>query len=103
METSQNSKSTASEPLVSDGAIIDLPEERYKPRPSRSRSARVIEEEPIDYSIRPEKAARLRAKRNKTSGESTGRVISPSSEKLERICIMGFSPSRAMKALDEAV
>lgn len=102
METSQNSKSTASEPLVSDGAIIDLPEERYKPRPSRSRSARVIEEEPIDYSIRPEKAARLRAKRNKTSGESIGRVISSSSEKLERICIMGFSPSRAMKALDEA-
>ena len=102
MATSQNSKSTASEPLVSDDAIIGLPEERYKPRPSRSRSARVIEEEPIDYSIRPEKAAKLRAKRNKTSGESIGRVISSHSEKLERICIMGFSPSRAMKALEEA-
>lgn len=102
MEAPKNSKSTASEPLVSDDAIIGLPEERYKPRPSRSRSARVIEEEPIDYSIRPEKAARLRAKRNKTSGESTGRVISSSSEKLERICIMGFSPSRATKALEEA-
>lgn len=101
METSQNSKSTASEPLAFDGAIIGLPKERYKPRPSRSRSARVIEE-PIDYSIRPERAARLRAKRNKTSGESIGRVISSSSEKLERICIMGFSPSQAMKALEEA-
>ena len=102
METSQNSKSTASKPLASDDALIGLPEERYKPRPSRSRSARVIEEEPIDYSIRPEKAARLRAKRNKTSGELIGRIISSPSEKLERICIMGFSPSRAMKALEEA-
>ena len=102
METSQNSKSTASEPLAFDDALIGLPEERYKPRPSRSRSARVIEEEPIDYSIRPEKAARLRAKRNKTSGDLIGRIISSPSEKLERICIMGFSPSRAIKALEEA-
>lgn len=102
MKASKNREALISGSLVFDDAIVGLPGERYKPRPSRSRSARVIEQEPIDYSIRPEKAAKLRAKRDKAFGESVVRVVPSSPEKLETICAMGFSPSRARKALEEA-
>ncbi|KAK8219176.1 hypothetical protein M8818_000908 [Zalaria obscura] len=49
----------------SDDVNVGLPKEMYKPRPSRSRSAQV-ELEPIDYSVRPERTARI--KRAKTEG-----------------------------------
>ncbi|KAI6905346.1 hypothetical protein KC355_g18999, partial [Hortaea werneckii] len=48
----------------SDDIAVGLPKERYKPRPSKRRST-AIHDEPVDYSVRPEKAAKL--KRNKTS------------------------------------
>jgi hypothetical protein len=55
----------SSEPLNSDDIAVGLPKERYKPRPSRRRATETTEE-PIDYSVVPEKAAR--AKRSKTIG-----------------------------------
>lgn len=53
----------------SDDYLIGLPRENYKPRPSRSRSERVVLEEPTDYSVRPEKAA-AKPKRAKTISHS---------------------------------
>ena len=55
----------SSEPLNSDDRAIGLPKERYQPRLSRRRATQVVEE-PIDYSIIPEKAAKV--KRTKTAG-----------------------------------
>ncbi|RMZ16063.1 hypothetical protein D0860_01271 [Hortaea werneckii] len=55
------------DPPNSDDIAVGLPKERYIPRPSKRRST-VIHEEPVDYSVRPEKAAKL--KRNKTSNAS---------------------------------
>lgn len=60
----------SSEPLNSDDIAIGLPKERYKPRPSRRRATDVTEE-PIDFSVIPERAAR--SKRAKTTG---GGVVS---------------------------
>ena len=58
----------SSEPLNSDDKAIGLPKERYQPRPSRRRATQVSEE-PIDYSIRPEQAAKV--KRTKSTGAKT--------------------------------
>ncbi|OCK86459.1 hypothetical protein K432DRAFT_438546 [Lepidopterella palustris CBS 459.81] len=93
-------QATASQSLESDDIAVDFPKENYKPRPSRSRSTRIIEDEPIDYSIRPERAARVRAKRSNTVGGSIGRLVPSSSEKIVRICAMGFSSSQARHALE---
>lgn len=57
----------SSEPLNSDDIAVGLPKERYVPRPSRRRATSVLEE-PIDYSLIPEKAAK--SKRSKTMGSS---------------------------------
>jgi hypothetical protein len=57
----------SSEPLNSDDIAVGLPKERYVPRPSRRRATSVLEE-PIDYSVVPEKAAK--SKRSKTMGSS---------------------------------
>lgn len=54
----------ASEPLNSDDIAVGLPKERYQPRPSKRRATQAAEA-PIDYSIRPEKAAK--SKRSKTT------------------------------------
>lgn len=54
-----------SEPLKSEDRAVGLPKERYQPRPSKRRATHVIEEL-IDYSVRPEKAAK--AKRTKSAG-----------------------------------
>jgi hypothetical protein len=53
-----------SDPLNSDDKAVGLPKERYQPRPSRRRATQIVEE-PIDYSVRPEKAAKT--KRTKTT------------------------------------
>ena len=53
----------ASDPLNSDDKAIGMPKERYQPRPSRRRATGIVEE-PIDFSVRPEKAAKT--KRTKT-------------------------------------
>ncbi|KAI7192665.1 hypothetical protein KC363_g3207 [Hortaea werneckii] len=55
------------DPPNSDDIAVGLPKERYKPRPSKRRST-AIHDEPVDYSVRPEKAAKI--KRNKTSNAS---------------------------------
>ncbi|KAI6860797.1 hypothetical protein D0864_15263 [Hortaea werneckii] len=55
------------DPPNSDDIAVGLPKERYIPRPSKRR-ATAIHDEPVDYSVRPEKAAKL--KRNKTSNAS---------------------------------
>ncbi|KAK4544406.1 hypothetical protein LTR36_004297 [Oleoguttula mirabilis] len=49
----------ATDPLNSDDIAVGLPKERYKPRLSRRRATQ-IDEEPIDFSVRPEKAAKLK-------------------------------------------
>ena len=56
------------DPLNSEDAAIGLPKELYKPRLNRRR-ATDITEEPIDFSVRPEKAAKV--KRTKTTQAST--------------------------------
>lgn len=53
-----------SEPLNSDDKAIGLPKERYQPRPSRRRATQ-IPDEPVDLSVRPEKAGKV--KRTKTT------------------------------------
>ncbi|KAI7282162.1 hypothetical protein KC345_g3667 [Hortaea werneckii] len=55
------------DPPNSDDIAVGLPKERYVPRPSKRRST-ATHDEPVDYSVRPEKAAKL--KRNKTSNAS---------------------------------
>ena len=57
----------SSEPLNSDDIAVGLPKERYVPRPSRRRATETLEE-PIDFSVVPEKAAK--SKRSKTLGSS---------------------------------
>jgi len=56
------------DPPNSDDVAIGLPKERYQPRPSRRRATQMVEE-PIDFSVRPEKAAK--AKRAKTTTTAT--------------------------------
>jgi hypothetical protein len=82
-----------------DLMAIGLPKEEYKPRPSRSRSLKITAAEPIDYSVRPEKAAR-KPRRSRTTG---GEHVSPTStpEKIQQICDMGFTPATTQKALRE--
>ncbi|KAF1982910.1 hypothetical protein K402DRAFT_456945 [Aulographum hederae CBS 113979] len=82
----------------SDELAIGLPKEQYKPRPSRSRSAQVSNE-PIDYSIAPEKAVRSKIKRAKTTNSSIPSVQSPPAVELDLMKDMGFSPGTSRKAL----
>lgn len=67
-----------SEPLNSDDKVIGLPKEQYVPRPTRRRATAVIEE-PIDYSIIPEKAAKV--KRTKTSSTAASGRTLPSQQR----------------------
>ena len=60
------------DPLNSDDRIIGLPKERYQPRPSRRRATQVVEE-PIDFSVRPERAAKV--KRSKTTHAGAGFAV----------------------------
>lgn len=91
-------------PLNSDDLAIGLPKEQYKPRPSRSRSARIVEDTSIDYSKRPETLTASKLKRRKTTNE-----ISPGSpkaivdaDKLAQIGSMGFTPRQTKAALEES-
>ncbi|EUC47514.1 hypothetical protein COCMIDRAFT_24674 [Bipolaris oryzae ATCC 44560] len=79
-------------------SAIGLPEERYKPRPSRSRSLKVDTEESIDYSVRPEKAAKL-SKRRRTTADMRAANAITTPEKVRQICDMGFTPSTTAGAL----
>ncbi|GAB7346806.1 hypothetical protein MBLNU459_g1904t1 [Dothideomycetes sp. NU459] len=91
-------------------AAIGLPKEQYKPRPSRSRSAQIVED--IDYSVRPEKAARV--KRTRTTGSpakaedviQVGSKIFPERPILESPGFEALSPppeDASLRAEQEAV
>ena len=54
---------------------IGLPMERYKPRPSRSRATKIEENPEIDYSVRPEKAAKKKSRRSRTIGVELAREL----------------------------
>ncbi|KAH3965154.1 hypothetical protein HBI56_196650 [Parastagonospora nodorum] len=86
-----------------DLAFIGIPTEQYKPRPSRSRSLRATPDETIDFSVRPEKAAKG-SKRRKTTNvavtTSTAEYIT-TPEKVRQICDMGFTPTSTGRALKQ--
>lgn len=86
-----------------DLAAIGLPTEQYKPRPSRSRSLKATPDKPIDFSVRPEKAAKG-SKRRKTTNiaatTSTAEYIT-TPEKVRQICDMGFTPTSTGRALKQ--
>lgn len=87
--------------LHSDELIVGLPKEQYKPRPSRSRSAKLLDE-PVDYSIDPEKTAKSRSKRRRTVDASFDQSALTQAEKIESMKSMGFSPSQAKTALKQS-
>jgi hypothetical protein len=109
--------------LHSDDFNIGLPRERYHPRPSRSRSSRIVLDD-IDYSVRPEKVAKVRKVKHKPErgirdpnldqrdellcnpARSTRANLKRSrtvndAQNLKAVVDMGFSPKRAKKALQE--
>ncbi|QDS74534.1 hypothetical protein FKW77_007582 [Venturia effusa] len=100
----EKSESTDVLSLDCDDLAIGLPKEQYKPRPSRSRSARITEDTSIDYSKRPEKSGATKLKRRKTTNEIT--VRSPEStvdaNKMAQIGSMGFTPRQTKAALEES-
>jgi hypothetical protein len=81
-----------------DLAVLGLPKEQYKPRPSRSRSLKVEEEQPIDYSVRPEKAKKVSKRWQTTAAVDANKITTP--EKVRQICDMGFTPSTTSGALE---
>jgi hypothetical protein len=81
-----------------DLTAIGLPKEQYKPRPSRSRSLKVEEDQPIDYSVRPEKPKKISRRRQTTAVVDANKITTP--EKIRKICDMGFTPSTTSGALE---
>jgi hypothetical protein len=98
-KTSRRSKSEQVPIAGSDDDLVamGLPKEQYKPRPSRSRSLKVEEEQPIDYSVRPEKAKKVSKRRQTTAAADASNPTTP--EKVRQICDMGFTPSTTSGAL----
>jgi hypothetical protein len=85
-----------------DDLNIGLPEEHYKPRPSRSRSAQTGKGDPIDYSKRPEQLVKNNLKRRKTTMEfSTNTIDMSTTQKVGAIENMGFSPNQTREALKQ--
>jgi hypothetical protein len=76
---------------------LGLPKEQYKPRPSRSRSLKSPPVQPIDWSVRPEKAARRGARRGRRTESDP---IPSTPDKIKQICDMGFTPSTTQRALE---
>ncbi|KXS98218.1 hypothetical protein AC578_267 [Pseudocercospora eumusae] len=58
---SNTNQEASSEPFDSEDLLVGLPKERYQPKPSRRRMTE-LPEEPIDYSVVPERAAKKRRK-----------------------------------------
>ncbi|KAF1840673.1 uncharacterized protein K460DRAFT_321001 [Cucurbitaria berberidis CBS 394.84] len=83
-----------------DLAAVGLPEEQYKPRPSRSRSLRAGIEQPIEDSVRPELAKRV-SKRRKTTAVTSDASVITTPQKIQQICDMGFTPSTTERALEQ--
>jgi hypothetical protein len=82
-----------------DLTAIGLPKEQYRPRPSRSRSLKVDAEQPIDYSVKPEKAKKVSKRRKTTTAVADTNVIT-TPQKVQQICDMGFTPSTTGAALE---
>ncbi|KAH7085837.1 hypothetical protein BKA63DRAFT_432327 [Paraphoma chrysanthemicola] len=87
-----------------DLVAIDLPKEQYKPRPSRSRSLKTDIQDPIDYSVRPEVAAKSAKRRKTTTAVATTRSsvvvdVATTPQKVRQICEMGFTPTSTGTAL----
>lgn len=93
-------KFTAGSNSEDELAAIGLPQEQYKPRPTRSRSSKIEMEEPINYSVVPERAAR-KTRRSRTYGEIDNAPDLSTPQKIQLICDMGFTPSTTSKALSQ--
>ena len=89
-------KSDCTPAFEHDFSAIGIPEEQYKPRPSRSRSLKLSGEVPIDYSKRPEAAVK-KARRTRTSGDAGTASTATTPEKVRQICDMGFTTSATKK------
>ncbi|KAF1951414.1 hypothetical protein CC80DRAFT_496029 [Byssothecium circinans] len=96
--TKTQPKSSSLANLEDDFLVDGIPKEQYKPRPSRSRSLKHTIGEPVDYSVRPEKAARKPRRTRTTSAMETGSATT-TPEKVQQICDMGFTPSTTKIAL----
>jgi hypothetical protein len=81
-----------------DLAVIGLPKEQYKPRPSRSRSLKVDMKQPIVDSVEPERAKKV-SRRRKTTAAADGINAITTPQKVQQICDMGFTPSTTTAAL----
>jgi hypothetical protein len=81
-------------------AAIGLPQEQYKPRPSRSRSLKVDVDQSIDYSAKPEKSKKMPKRRRTTGGKADEREHT-TPQKVKQICDMGFTPSSTARALEQ--
>ncbi|OAG12907.1 uncharacterized protein CC84DRAFT_1212393 [Paraphaeosphaeria sporulosa] len=90
---------SASVPNSEDDIVpIGVSLERYRPRPSRSRSLKLNLEESIDYSQRPERFTK-KTRRTRTTGEVDTTSSATTPEKVRQICDMGFTPLTTKKAL----
>ncbi|KAF2149047.1 hypothetical protein K461DRAFT_324479 [Myriangium duriaei CBS 260.36] len=77
------SQNTPNNAPSAESADVPLPQEQYKPRPSRSRSAQ-IQESVVDLGTTPEKAAKKRKRRTMTEIEDTQRDKDGLDEELKR-------------------
>lgn len=80
-------------------AAIGVVKEQYKLRSTRSKSQIVGTEEPIDYSVRPEKAKKFSKLRKTSILASNASTTTP--QKIRQICDMGFTPSSTQRALKQ--
>jgi hypothetical protein len=102
----QESSNTGSLPTSHDDVLpIDLPQEQYKPRPSRSRSQKVNTDELVDYSVRPEKVAKVKRRKTTTAAAATRSTATAellsTPQKVKQICDMGFTPTSTSRALSQ--
>ncbi|KAF2706559.1 hypothetical protein K504DRAFT_492975 [Pleomassaria siparia CBS 279.74] len=84
-----------------DFALIGIPKENYKPRPTRSRSTKSDLEHPVDYSVIPEKASKRGTRRSRTYAGGENAVEQSTPQKMKQICEMGFTPETTRKALED--
>ncbi|TKA33693.1 hypothetical protein B0A50_00529 [Salinomyces thailandicus] len=86
----------------SDDIAVGLPAERYKPRPSKRR-ATTIDEEPIDYSVRPERAAKVRRAKTAAAAASyaPGEAVSRSNKHDKTVGTSLKAPETQAAKVDE--
>jgi len=88
-----------------DLVAFGLPKEQYVPRPSRSRSLKVDIQEPVDFSVRPEKTAKATRRRKTIATASPTAVDNANApdtpQKLQKLHELGFTSKAAGKALND--